>query len=287
MNRAESLMQEVSAFMAADITACEAALAVAERVQALRVSRALPLVGLNGAQGSGKSTLAALLKRALAKFWNARTAVLSLDDFYLTKADRLLLAAEVHPLCATRGVPGTHDCPLLAQTLSQLTAATAQSRTQIPAFSKLDDDRAPADAWTVFVGCPDIILFEGWCVGLSADLVPPWRGPINALESEADPDGVWHRWSRGCLAERYTPFWQMIDLLVCVAQPEDIRSVVQSRLKQEQGLSGEAPRMDERQIERFVQHYERYTLALWSAMPHIADMVVRRDRDFRFSIEKR
>ena len=35
--------------------------------------------------------------------------VLSIDDFYLSKAKRKRLAASVHPLLAIRGVPGTHD----------------------------------------------------------------------------------------------------------------------------------------------------------------------------------
>ena len=38
--------------------------------------------------------------------------MLSLDDLYLPKAERLRLARDVHPLLATRGVPGTHDVAL-------------------------------------------------------------------------------------------------------------------------------------------------------------------------------
>src|SRR5436189_108160 len=69
------------------------------------------MVGLCGAQGSGKSTAsrdaaAALTVRGLS------CLVLSLDDLYLGKAARAELAAEVHPLLATRGPPGTHDVAL-------------------------------------------------------------------------------------------------------------------------------------------------------------------------------
>jgi len=39
--------------------------------------------------------------------------VLSLDDFYLGHAARLQLARDIHPLLATRGVPGTHDIAFL------------------------------------------------------------------------------------------------------------------------------------------------------------------------------
>ena len=76
------------------------------------------VVGLNGAQGSGKSTLSELLAELLPKFFDVDCHVLSIDDFYLSKAQRRKLGAAVHPLLATRGVPGTHDCPRLNDALA-------------------------------------------------------------------------------------------------------------------------------------------------------------------------
>ena len=69
------------------------------------------IVGLCGAQGSGKSTLAAVLA-ALLRHQGLPTAVLSIDDLYLTHAQRQQLGHTVHPLLRTRGVPGTHDIQL-------------------------------------------------------------------------------------------------------------------------------------------------------------------------------
>ena len=69
-----------------------------------------PLVlGINGAQGAGKSTLADFLREYLAVAHDRSTVVLSIDDLYLTRAQRQALARDVHPLLSTRGVPGTHD----------------------------------------------------------------------------------------------------------------------------------------------------------------------------------
>jgi D-glycerate 3-kinase len=65
------------------------------------------IVGINGAQGSGKSTLCAFLEVLLAAR-RLRAVTLSIDDLYLGKTDRQALAREIHPLFATRGVPGTH-----------------------------------------------------------------------------------------------------------------------------------------------------------------------------------
>jgi D-glycerate 3-kinase len=69
------------------------------------------IVGINGAQGSGKSTLCKFLEVLLVEH-NQVGITLSLDDLYLTRAERLAAAADDHPLFATRGVPGTHDVEL-------------------------------------------------------------------------------------------------------------------------------------------------------------------------------
>ncbi|RZJ79295.1 MAG: kinase, partial [Brevundimonas sp.] len=73
-----------------------------------------PILGIAGSQGSGKSTLA----HDVAERFGGAT--LSLDDVYLTKAERADLAARVHPLFATRGPPGTHDLGLLHRLVDRL-----------------------------------------------------------------------------------------------------------------------------------------------------------------------
>ena len=85
---------------------------VAERIARARRVLGRPVVaGLCGSQGSGKSTMAAFLKTLLEER-GLKTAVLSIDDLYLTLPERERLAVEVHPLLKTRGVPGTHDVGL-------------------------------------------------------------------------------------------------------------------------------------------------------------------------------
>lgn len=259
--------------------AADAASLVAERAAALPRGS---VIGLNGAQGSGKSTLARLVAEALRGVHALKPALLSLDDFYLTKAERQELARTVHPLCATRGVPGTHDVPLVVRTFDALAAAGPAQRTPLPAFDKLADDRLPEAQWPVFDGSPDLILFEGWCVGLRAEDVPAWTGPINELERECDPHGEWFAWSLAALRNDYPAIWDRIGFLVSIEVP-DLETVISSRLKQEQGLPGDRPRMDRAAVTRFVEHYERYTRALWAAMPQRADMLLQRDRGFDYA----
>lgn len=260
------------------LDAAAAAALVAERIAGL----ARPaLVGLNGAQGAGKSTLAKLIVADLDRR-GLHCALLSLDDFYLRKAEREQLAREVHPLCATRGVPGTHDMALLETTLAALAAGEEPA---LPAFDKLADDRLPPGQWPTFSGRPGAIVLEGWCVGLLSDDLPDWSGPINQLEAECDPDGAWFAWSRAALERAYDPLWRQLDLLVSIEVP-GWETVIESRLRQERDAATASGRtgMDRAQVTRFAEHYERYTRALWAAMPERADMLLRRNEKFGYSL---
>lgn len=269
------------------LTAQEAAALIAQRIALLPRESIPPVVGINGAQGSGKSTIATMVADALEQVHDQRAVVLGLDDFYLGLPPRYRLEREVHPLCLTRGVPGTHDVPLMIDVFNALDCAGARTRTPLPLFDKLADDRISREEWPVFEGRPGVILFEGWCVGLQADDVPEWAGQINDLEAEMDPHGEWFNWSLAALRDDYRAIWQRIELLVSIEVP-DLETVIESRLQQEQGLPGgeERPRMDRAAVIRFVQHYERFTRALWASMPERADMLFRRDRGFTYTLAK-
>ena len=96
------------------------------------------------------------------------TTVLSLDDFYLTKAERESLAQRVHPLFATRGVPGTHDLALLRRTVKALQNGDDIA---LPVFDKAADDRTNMVRRSHGGAPTQIVLLEGWCVG-----IPPQPG---------------------------------------------------------------------------------------------------------------
>ncbi len=78
------------------------------------------LISINGAQGTGKSTMTTFLKHIIESEMQCHVADISLDDFYSVREKRMSLAEEVHPLFATRGVPGTHDVDLIEQVFDKL-----------------------------------------------------------------------------------------------------------------------------------------------------------------------
>ena len=93
------------------------------------------LAGIAGAQGTGKTTLARALIPALAER-GLHAAAISLDDFYLTLAEREQLGRAVHPLLAIRGMPGTHDLALAHAVLDQLQRLPAGTTVDVPRFDK-------------------------------------------------------------------------------------------------------------------------------------------------------
>lgn len=249
----------------------------ADLVAALAASPKRPLIiGLCGSQGSGKSTLAAALQPRLEARGH-RTAILSLDDLYLTAADRTTLGQTVHPLLRTRGVPGTHDVALAHRMLGAL---ARPETVRLPRFDKAADDRA-ADTLSV-EGPVDLILFEGWCVGARAEAPEALAAPVNTLEREEDPDGRWRRFVNSALAGVYRTIFDRIDRLILLAAPSfDV--VHRWRTQQEEQLRARSPAgaaiMDEATIARFIQHYERLTRHILAEMPGRADLTLRLNDD--------
>lgn len=247
--------------------------------EALAAARALPartpVFAITGLQGSGKSTLAHQIAMQ-AEASGLRVAVLSLDDLYLTRAQRMRLAAEVHPLLATRGPPGTHDVALGGQVLDALRAGEDIA---LPRFDKLADDRLPTAGWPRLSERVDLVLFEGWCLNAMPEDDIALSAPVNALERDEDPDGVWRRHCNDALRRDYPALWSRIDTLWFL-QPPGFGIVRTWRWQQEQAmLARDRARtgMDRAQLDRFIQHYERTSRHLLATLPGIADRTIALD----------
>ena len=239
---------------------------------ALASGTTVPVLAISGVQGSGKSTLAAqVVARAQARGLNA--AALSIDDVYLTRAQRQRLARQVHPLLIPRGPPGTHDLPLAHAVLD---AVATRQPLALPRFDKLADERLPEAQWAALDAPLDLLVFEGWFLGTPAQDDAELGSPLNALEREADPDGRWRRWCNQALARDYPSLWQRCDRLWFL-QPPDFSVVPRWRWQQEQNLQAAQPGrhgMSRPQLERFVQYYERVSRQALRALPDRADHVV-------------
>ncbi|MGI9223989.1 MAG: hypothetical protein ACR2QX_05895 [Woeseiaceae bacterium] len=244
------------------------------------------LLGINGAQGTGKSTLADFLKLVLESGYSWKVAVLSIDDFYLTKAERLELAETVHALLATRGVPGTHDIVMLNECLDRLRSLGQDDTCHLPRFDKARDDRADPSDWPIATGPVDLIILEGWCVGSVAESGATLMRCVNALEREQDPSGDWRRYANDRLNSDYASLFSELDVLVFLQAPS-FDAIYRWRLEQEEKLRASAPAdasaiMSAPQIAEFVQFYERITRANLEHLPQFADVVLELDENHNY-----
>ena len=232
--------------------------------------------GICGSQASGKSTLA----DALAGHFTRKgvpAATLSLDDLYLSRADRQALAARVHPLFATRGPPGTHDTALGLAVIEALAAGEA---TPLPRFDKLRDEPWPKDRWPLAPSGTRLLVLEGWCLGAMPQAAADLADPVNELERAEDEQCLWRGYANAMLAGPYQDLWRRIDHLTMLAAP-GFEVVHAWRREQEQGLLRADSRglagMDDKALARFIAHYERLTRHILIEMPARADLLVRLD----------
>lgn len=209
-----------------------------------------PLIqGILGGQGTGKTTLANILKTLLQHI-GYTTVCLSLDDLYKTYEERCQLR-EVEPRLIWRGPPGTHDIELGIHSLEQIRQGTS-TQVAIPRFDKAayqgDGDRTQPE----LVPSPDIVLFEGWFVGVR---------PIAPAVFTSAPDPIVTTVDRQfaeAMNERlhhYLPLWEKLDRLM-VLYPNDYRLSQQWRRQAEQQMKATGKTgMDDETINQFVQYF--------------------------------
>ena len=240
------------------------------------------IIGLTGGQGSGKSTISNILKIILKEGFNLNTIIFSIDDFYKTFKERKKMAARVSPLFLTRGVPGTHDTRLLFRCLRKLKYLKFK-KFSIPRFDKSIDDRLPKQKWQKIEKKPDVVIFEGWCVGVTPQKRKDLLVPINILEREKDKKKIWRNWVNKELETKYNKIFKMIDCYIFLKVPS-FKHVFLWRLLQEKKLilsSKGKKTMTDKQIKNFIMFYERLTKHMLKSFPRKADFSINIDNKHR------
>ncbi len=248
-------------------------------LQGSKLTKAPLIIGVYGSQGSGKTTMVSFLRDILQQQFETSCVTMSLDDFYLTHTERQGLARKVHPLLATRGVPGTHDIALLTEILEAL-SSFSQETLFVPSFTKATDDRAPKEHWNEVSDQPSMIILEGWCVGVPPQPEGDLLEAVNHLEKDEDPDLIWRSYVNKALATDYAELFSSLDVLIALQAPS-FDSVFDWRLLQERKLQeryenaqqSQLKIMSRQEVARFIQHYQRLTEYALKTVPAVADCV--------------
>ena len=240
------------------------------------------IIGLSGGQGAGKSTITGILKLILKKKYGLNICVFSIDDFYKTKNERLRMSKKKHPLFITRGVPGTHDITLLNQTIRKLKQKKFRT-VLIPKFDKSKDDRYRKNKWQKIKTKPDIIIFEGWCVGTTHQNNNELKRPINLIEKKYDENLKWRKTVNNLIKKRYKNIFNKIDKLVFLKVPH-FNYIIKWRWLQEQKMkltTKSKKTMSKTEVKEFIMFYERLTKHMIKNYSKISDLTIFLDKRHR------
>ena len=247
-------------------------------------NKQIKVIGLTGGQGAGKSTITQIIKLILNYKYNLKVVYFSIDDFYETLGERTKLSKNIHKLFKIRGVPGTHDTKLLKKIFFDLTKKNFKP-VYIPRFDKSKDDRFPKSKWQKIIYQPQIIIFEGWCVGARPQKNKDLIKPINSLEKNQDSKLIWRNKVNKELKNEYKKIFDKIDRLIFLKVP-NFECVYKWRLLQEKKLqltSRGKKIMSAIQVREFIMYYERITKQMLKNLTNKAYAVLYLDKKHRFN----
>ena len=232
-------------------------------------------VGLAGGQGSGKTTISSLIKIILIKYFKLNVFRISIDDFYKTRKERINLSKRVHPMLLTRGVPGTHDIDMMLN-FFRASKSKKFNRLKLPTFNKAIDDRFNKKRWYDLKKRPDIIIFEGWCVGAKSEKNTTLKKTINSLEKINDQKQIWRKYVNYQLKSKYKDLYSQLNCLIYL-KAKNFSLLQKWRLKQERKLwvqsKVKSKIMSKGDVLNFMQTYQRITQNMFRNMPKYASVI--------------
>ena len=236
------------------------------------------LVGLAGGQGTGKTTISSILSIILRKYFKLNVFVISIDDFYKTRKERFLLSKKIHPSLMTRGVPGTHDINIMLDFFKKAKSKKFKSL-KLPKFNKAIDDRYKKKFWYSIKKRPDVIIFEGWCVGAKAEKNNTLKKAINSLEKMDDKKLIWRKHVNNQLKLKYKKLYNQLNCLLFL-KAKNFSLLQEWRLKQEKKLwlknskSSNNKIMNKKDVFKFMQTYQRVTQNMLRLAPKYASIIL-------------
>ena len=235
-------------------------------------------VGLAGGQGTGKTTTSSLIKIILSKYFKLDVFRISIDDFYKTRKERISLSKRIHPMLMTRGVPGTHDINMMLNFFKK-SKSKKFKRLKLPIFNKAIDDRFSKKHWYDLKKKPDVIIFEGWCVGAKSEKNNTLKKTINSMEKTKDQKQIWRKYVNDQLKSKYKKLYSQLNCLIYL-KAKNFSLLQKWRLKQERKLWVKSKKnlntkiMSKDNVLTFMQTYQRVTQNMFRYTPKYASVII-------------
>ena len=236
------------------------------------------IVGLSGGKGSGKTTISSIISIILRKYFKLNVFIISIDDFYKTRKERFLLSKRIHPLLMTRGVPGTHDINMMLDFFKRVKGKKF-SLLKLPKFNKAIDERYNKKLWHSLKKRPDVIIFEGWCVGAKPEKNSTLKKSVNSLEKLKDKKLTWRRYVNKQLKTNYKQLYDQLNCLLYI-KSNNFSLLRKWRIKQEKKLMLKKKRsnkfkiMSDQEVINFMQTYLRVTQSMFKYVPKYASIIL-------------
>ena len=178
----------------------------------------------------------------------------------------------------TRGVPGTHDINMMLNFFKK-SKSKKFNRLKLPTFNKAIDDRFNKKRWYDLKKRPDVIIFEGWCVGAKPETNNTLKKTINSMEKIKDQKQIWRKYVNDQLKTKYRKLYSQLNCLIYL-KAKNFSLLQKWRLKQERKLWIKSKKslntkiMSRDDVLTFMQSYQRVTQNMFKYMPKYASIII-------------
>jgi D-glycerate 3-kinase len=178
----------------------------------------------------------------------------------------------------TRGVPGTHDINMMLNFFRKAKSRKFK-RLRLPTFNKAIDDRFEKKKWYDLKEKPDVIIFEGWCVGAKPEKIINLKKAINLMEKNKDQKQIWRKYVNHQLKSKYKNLYSQLNCLVYL-KAKNFSLLQKWRLKQERKLlinskkNSKLKIMNQQDVLNFMQTYQRITQNMFKNTPKYASIIL-------------
>ena len=141
------------------------------------------------------------------------------------------------------------------------------------------DDRSPRKSWYQINKRPDVIIFEGWCVGAKSEKNSTLKKSINSLEKANDQKLKWRKYVNSQLDGKYKKLYSQLNCLIYL-KAKNFNLLQKWRLKQEYKLWLKTKNklnhkiMSKGDVINFMQTYQRITENMFKNMPKYASIIL-------------